>query len=434
MLKLFKARSLRFWVALGMIVALTPLTLSAILGQLVLNRGVIEAFHDVAERQRREFGPLQDLRILVWDTLIPIDEYINEGGAQRPLYYRELRSRIETGFADVRAQFSDDPEALQHLDSAFQSWQVADTHATELASELLIPDDPAAERQARLFHSYIQSASDRLGQAYDSIAIKIESAHDDAVAWSNSAGLLFGGAMASSFIAMVAGVAIVGLIMSRSVDRLVDGAARFADGDRNHRINISVPPELSRVAQEFNRMISRIEVSETALADLARIDELTQLYNRRAFEEALIRVHAGFTRGAGAGALITLDIDHFKSINDTYGHAAGDAVLRAFAEIVRKSIRVADQLYRTGGEEFAIILAQTSAETAVELAERIRAAVAAQPIIYREQTIRITVSVGIARFVENLGAAETVAAADAALYSAKAGGRNRVVLSEPTGP
>ncbi len=429
MLKLFKTRSLRFWVALGMIVALTPLTLSAIFGQLVLNRGVTDAFNDVAIRQRAELGPLQDLRILVWDTVVPVGEYVNEGGSQRPLLYRELRTRIESAFADVRVQFADDPEALQHLDNAFSSWEAADGIATELASDMLVPDDPEAERQLKLFHGHVATSSDRLGQAHSAIVAKIDADYEHAIAWSNQAGMIFGAAMVLSLIAMVGGVAIVSLIMSRSVGRLVDGAARFADGDRNHRIEISVPPELSRVAQEFNRMIARIEVSETALADLARVDELTQLYNRRAFDEALLRVHSNFMRGAGAGALLTLDIDHFKRINDTHGHAAGDAVLRAFAATVRRSIRVSDQLYRIGGEEFAIVLAQADIDTAMDLANRIRDNVAAEPIAYRDTTISITVSIGVARFTEALGPGETLEAADAALYRAKTGGRNQVMLS-----
>ncbi len=433
MLKLLKTRSLRFWVALGMLVALAPLTLSAVFAQLVLNRGVIEAFHDVSERQQTELGPLQNLRILVWDTVVPIDEYINEGGAQRPLLYRELRNRIEASFADVRVQFADDPEALLHLNAAFEGWEIADRHATELSSELRAPDDPAAERQASVFHGYIAATSDRLGQAYEVISATIRVDHDAAVQWSERAGVMIGVALALSLVALVGGVGIVGLIMSRSVDRLVDGAARFADGDRNHRIEISVPPELSRVAKEFNRMIARIEASETALADLARVDELTQLYNRRAFDEALMRVHSNFMRGVGPGAVLTLDIDHFKKINDTLGHAAGDAVLRGFANTVRNSLRISDQLFRIGGEEFAIILAQTDIDTAIDLTNRVREAVAKQPIRYRDHDILVTVSVGIARFSEALGPSETLEAADAALYGAKMAGRNRVELSDGPG-
>lgn len=429
MLNVFKARSLRFWVALGMIISLAPLTASAVLGQLVLNRGVVEAFHDVTERQRNELGPLQNLRILMWDAVVPINEYINEGGTQRPLLYRELRSRIEADFVSLRLQFGDDPEAQQHLDRAVASWQLADTLATELATGFVAPDDPEAERQLKVFHGHIAGASDRLGQAFDVLGVTIDRQYNAASDWADMAAMIFWAALALSLFATLCGVGIVGLIMSRSVDRLVDGAARFANGDRHHRIEISVPPELSRVAQEFNRMIARIEDSETALADLARVDELTKLYNRRAFDEALVRVHASFLRGAGPGAMLTLDIDHFKRINDVYGHAAGDAVLRAFANKVRDLMRVTDQLYRIGGEEFAIILAQTDGETVFELADWIRSGVAAEPIAYRDQAISITVSIGVARFSEALGPNETLEAADAALYRAKAAGRDQVMLA-----
>jgi diguanylate cyclase (GGDEF)-like protein len=89
-----------------------------------------------------------------------------------------------------------------------------------------------------------------------------------------------------------------------------------------------------------------------------------------------------------------------------------------------------DQLYRIGGEEFAVILAQTDLETAMDLAERLREAVAAQPIAHRDDTITVTVSVGVARFTENRAPAETLDAADAALYRAKSGGRNRVAAGE----
>lgn len=426
---LFKDRSLRFWVALGMIISLAPLTISALVSQLILNRSVIDAFHDVAQRQRDELGPLQDLRILVWDTLVPMDEYINEGGSQRPLLYRELRTRIENGFAQVRVQFADDPQALQHLDAALVSWQGADMQATELISDFVVPDDPSAERQLKLFHGHIAAASDRLGQAHDTIVGILNAQYQSAIDQSARTGQIFGIALALSLFAMVAGVAIISLILSRSIDRLVDGAARFADGDRHHRIDIAVPPELKKVAQEFNRMISRIEVSETALADLARVDELTTLHNRRAFDEALLRAHSNVVGGMGAGALLAMDIDHFKRVNDTYGHAAGDAVLRAFATTVRKSIRGSDQLYRTGGEEFAIIMAQTDPDTAVDLANRIREAVSAEPISYREETIAVTTSIGVAGFSEALAPNEALEAADMALYRAKTAGRNQVVLA-----
>ena len=430
----WKTRSLRFWVALGMFLALAPITVSAVLGHIVLNRGVIEAFHDVSTRQVEQVGPLQNLRILIWDTLVPVDEYVDEGGVERPLLYRALRGQIESAFASARSSLQGDEAALLHLDNALASWGLADTQATELISVYHAPGDPVAAQAMERFHGHISATSDRLGQAYGAIAAVMEGDHQAAIDLSERAELLFGAALVLSLVAVVGGVTIIGIIMARSVDRLVDGATRFAGGDRHHRIEISVPPELNRVAQEFNRMISRIEQSETVLADLARIDELTQLHNRRAFDEALARQISSVERGGGSGALLTLDIDHFKAINDTYGHAAGDDVLRYFASVVRANLRPTDQPHRVGGEEFAIILPHTDMEPAIALADSVRRAIAAGAATHKGQGISVTVSIGVAPITERITPSAALEAADAALYRAKLAGRNRVVSTDKAGP
>jgi diguanylate cyclase (GGDEF)-like protein len=324
--------------------------------------------------------------------------------------------------------------ALLHLDNALSSWKHADAQATELTSVYHAPGDPIAAQAMERFHGHISATSDRLGQAYEAVAAIMEADHQTAISLSERAELLFGAALTLSLVAVVGGVTIIGLIMARSVDRLVDGATRFAGGDRHHRIEISVPPELNRVAQEFNHMIGRIEQSETALADLARIDELTQLHNRRAFDEALARQISSVERGGDSGALLTLDIDHFKVINDTYGHAAGDDVLRYFARVVRATLRPTDQPHRVGGEEFAIILPQTDMETASALADSVRRAIAAGAATHKDQSISMTVSIGVAPITEHMTPAVALEAADAALYRAKLSGRNRVVAVDKAGP
>ena len=180
-------------------------------------------------------------------------------------------------------------------------------------------------------------------------------------------------------------------------------------------------------------MISRIEQSEAALADLARLDGLTQLHNRRAFDEAMERQFSLVERGAGAGALLTLDIDHFKAINDGFGHAAGDEVLRSFASMIRNGLRPSDQPYRVGGEEFAVILPQTDIDSATTIADRLRQSVAAEAVIYKNQEIAVTVSIGIAQIAPEMTPPDVIEAADAALYRAKTTGRNRVVVVDGDG-
>jgi diguanylate cyclase (GGDEF)-like protein len=131
-------------------------------------------------------------------------------------------------------------------------------------------------------------------------------------------------------------------------------------------------------------------------------------------------------------ALLVLDLDHFKSVNDRHGHEVGDRLLKAFADVSEANVRPSDQLFRMGGEEFCFVLPETSLREAVDIAERIRQAVAANPVDTPNGLATATVSIGIAATQFAIGVDVLLAAADAAVYEAKARGRNRVVIAEPS--
>jgi len=173
----------------------------------------------------------------------------------------------------------------------------------------------------------------------------------------------------------------------------------------------------------------------SALADLARRDALTGLANRRAFEEALQREVARARRTGAALAVVALDIDHFKRVNDTHGHAAGDLVLAEVAARAQRALRAEDLLARIGGEELAALLPGATLAAAAEVAERIRHAVGDRGIPVAATAIDVTVSLGCAALLadEREGAA-LLARADARLYDAKRAGRNRVVCAAPGDP
>lgn len=159
--------------------------------------------------------------------------------------------------------------------------------------------------------------------------------------------------------------------------------------------------------------------------DEANIDHLTGLPNRRAFEKSLNMANKlSGMQGAGFG-LILLDIDHFKSVNDTYGHPTGDAVLRQFSEIVRKAVRNHDMAARYGGEEFAVIT--PAFRIAFDIGERIRKSVENEPfLISNGKTINLTCSYGCVTYPEEANTvSQLVELADKALYDAKTNGRNR---------
>jgi len=163
------------------------------------------------------------------------------------------------------------------------------------------------------------------------------------------------------------------------------------------------------------------------LADAASLDPLTGCYNRREFKTQINRNIASAMRHKTPLSVFMLDIDYFKKVNDTYGHQAGDQVLKSITSLVKKNIRTDDILARYGGEEFMVILPRTGKREAMELADRIRFKIEKTPIKTTENSIYITASFGVASLKGNGNATELIKAADTMLYKAKLNGRNTVM-------
>lgn len=167
---------------------------------------------------------------------------------------------------------------------------------------------------------------------------------------------------------------------------------------------------------------------------MARTDSLTGLYNRRHFLELALHECAVAKRYGMPLAALLLDVDHFKQMNDTSGHQAGDEILRRIAQTVLQSVRKPDIAARYGGEEFILLLPGSRAEQAAVVAERIRESVAADSIETQAGRLKTTVSVGIAAFGEEDTLEGLIRRADSALYRAKESGRNRTVIYSPSIP
>lgn len=166
------------------------------------------------------------------------------------------------------------------------------------------------------------------------------------------------------------------------------------------------------------------------IQELVNIDELTGVYNRRRIFEVLSEEYNRYSRTLGAFSVCILDIDHFKPVNDTYGHQTGDEILREVARAVSQSIRQIDCFGRYGGEEFLLVLPQTPGSGAVIKAERVRAIIEALRFPRISDDFRITVSIGVAEYQPDEPVDNTIARADEALYRAKDSGRNRVIPAE----
>lgn len=180
---------------------------------------------------------------------------------------------------------------------------------------------------------------------------------------------------------------------------------------------------------EKARLQREVIQAQKRLAEMSTKDGLTSLYNRRYFMEALEKEIARARRLKTELVLCMLDLDYFKKVNDTYGHPAGDMVLTEIARLLRESIRLNDYSCRYGGEEFTVILPNTSLKRARAVCERFRELVAGHSFRYNSEQFRITISIGLSHYngISDQSVIEMVSAADQALYKAKSLGRNRVI-------
>jgi diguanylate cyclase (GGDEF)-like protein len=205
------------------------------------------------------------------------------------------------------------------------------------------------------------------------------------------------------------------------------GEKALSDGDK---IQVG-----STTILKFTFHDSLDESFQRQMYESALRDGLTKVFNKKYFQDRLESEFAYAVRHSSPLSLVMFDIDHFKKINDTYGHLAGDYALVTLANVVAQTIRQEDVFARYGGEEFAVICRGVDLQGASAFGERIRRIVQAQLFLYQETEIRVTISVGVAT-VPDVGMrepAELIALADEALYEAKHGGRNRVVTSADRG-
>jgi len=183
-----------------------------------------------------------------------------------------------------------------------------------------------------------------------------------------------------------------------------------------------------------HRLAREVQAERDRAEKLARTDFLTELNNRRAFYELGEVMLRQARRYAHPSALLMLDVDHFKRINDRFGHAAGDEVIRAVARLIREQLRDSDVGGRLGGEEFAVFLPETALADALTAAERLRAAIELHAVEFDGATIHFTVSLGVAPAREDDALDALIARADEALYRAKHSGRNSVEPSALPAP
>jgi diguanylate cyclase (GGDEF)-like protein len=194
---------------------------------------------------------------------------------------------------------------------------------------------------------------------------------------------------------------------------------RFFDYSRERAVN-------KKKQEELKKNLRALEIEKSEYEKSSKEDPLTGCLNRAGFSGVLLREQEELNRGGRPVSFMIFDIDHFKNINDTYGHLVGDEVLVNLAKLVQSMIRNTDSLVRWGGEEFVILSDDTSIQNAAFLAEKLRKAIEASTLIKQQQ---VTCSFGVTEMVPGEDPKSLIARADKALYSSKESGRNRVTVA-----
>ena len=245
--------------------------------------------------------------------------------------------------------------------------------------------------------------------------------------------VVYFGALGTGVGAAMAALVVVFFAIMTKVARTSEASLTATVALREEKSTIAA--NLQATVDQLVASRSKLERNAEELHRLATTDSLTETVNRRHFFELLKKEMYRADRYDRAVALAAFDIDHFKDINDTHGHAAGDACLKHFADTVRRSIRPTDIFARFGGEEFILVLPETEVADALQLCERLRVAVSQETVVCDGKDITFTVSVGVTAIEpREFDLDRPLARADAALYMAKRDGRNAVQFNPAISP
>ncbi|WP_322568854.1 diguanylate cyclase [Thiohalophilus sp.] len=405
---------------LGTGLMLVPLLLLGIVGYLLYLQ-TIDSFEAVIQESLPVGLPVGELHRDILQLDMPLDKYLLTGSQRERQRFSQQTRDIDRQFSTLLNNTGLQREYRTDIKRAAASWR-------ELVAlgEAIIERDSTGHTvplaDITHFEEQQQKTSRILDEVYTTLQVEIRMNYQNALHNQQQIQVLL-------LVVFIAGVLVaigIGNRLARQVLRplavLSEGTERFGKGDLSHRIELEDRDEFGQLANTFNNMADELEF-------LASYDSLTGLLNKREFEQRLQDEVRRAKRTRHPFVLLLVDLDYFKQVNDIYGHPAGDHTLRVLASLLKKQVREADYVGRYGGEEFGIILTDTSETDARDTAERIRRVVEEKAFAISDNTtINITLSVGLACYPDDAANAEMlIACADEALYKAKDTGRNRMI-------
>ncbi|MDV3237855.1 MAG: diguanylate cyclase [Gammaproteobacteria bacterium] len=420
--------TLSLWqrLTIGMGALLAVLLLTAFIGYSLVRYalGVLEEGYAAIEQKTM---PVVQLEVSLLRAQMPAHDYLVHGDAAERAKFDAAAAAVEAHFnAAFAAAFeTDDQQSL--LRAAYAGWKDAAALSREI---LAIPDPVGSAAGAGLMarvDEVLDAAAGQVDQVVELSITELGRQRRLIRRLHMQTSIVITAMFVIIVFAILAGTVFVRRWILMPLRALRKGAEEFAEGRLEHRVPVHADDEIGRVARTFNQMAEAVMHDRDVMHSLAIQDQLTGLLNVRELYRRLELELARAGRHGHPLAVLMVDADFFKSINDRFGHPAGDLVLRELAYRLRGSLRPSDVAARYGGEEFVVMLPETDATGAMAMCERLRAQVAETPFeISADNRQMLTVSIGIAVYPRDAGAADAlIAAADKALYAAKHQGRNR---------
>ena len=412
-----------------MALTVLPLLLIAASGYLLFGFAM-ESMEESHEEIRDELLPVLRLQELILKAQMPGNDYLIHGDSEEREKFEHFSAEVDAAFEEaLDAPFGVDGKR-QALLEAQKLWiEGAGMSRTIFALPDPVGDSAGAELMIRM-DAQMQAASDHL-KVVSALALKeMDHRHAGIHALHLRVSVSITVFLGILLIAVFTGWILIRKWIIDPLSELENGAQMFTAGNLEHRIPVKSVDEIGSIARALNEMALALKHDRDVLRNLSSHDQLTGLLNRREFQRLLDPEIARSERHDRVLALLLIDLDYFKSVNDRYGHPAGDAVLKCAADRFVAALRPNDFVARYGGEEFIVLLPETDATGALSLAERLCAQVRAAPMdIGQGVAPVVTTSIGIAVYPQHAETAEDlITAADQALYAAKAAGRDRCSL------
>ncbi len=431
MIRAFLYASLRnrFLISMG-IITLPFILLTASVSYYVKSHTY--SIDQVVEETLHEKDPVMKLQFLAYEAVEPVSRYVIFSSPDENKRFSELSRKIKQQFALAHdLPFASDAERNYYQD-AQSAWQQCAMLAQRLFPISNMSGNAEALKIYDQFYSQFGFMMNQLHRLHD---VANKEIHEEIEAAKR---VYFRTLYISIGLAFLAfGLIIgIGIFLSRTVlipvRQLYSATQEIIGGNLHHQVQTLRKDELGSLIGNFNVMVASIRKAHAVLKKEAIQDSLTGLLNHQEFRNLLKKEVERSFRYHHPLSLLIIDLDLFKQINDTYGHPAGDAVLRTVSEIIPKYVRQMDIVGRYGGDEFVVLLPETDHLEALELADRIHKTVSdAFVLVKPNESIKIRLSIGLASYPKHASTLEElVEAADQALYEAKKSGRNRIRSSQ----